>query len=61
MQLMVLQVHVFAYLHQIDVFLTCHTHLVSTMGHVPKSQSIEVQNLERSPFNNIDLVWTNNV
>jgi hypothetical protein len=51
---MVLQVHVLAYLHQIDVFLTCHTHLVSTMGYAPKSQSIEIQNLERSPFNNID-------
>jgi hypothetical protein len=58
---MVLQVHLFAYLHQIDVFLTCHTHLVSTMGHVPKSQYIEIQNLESSPFSNTDWVWTKDV
>ncbi len=29
------------------------------MGCVPKFQFIEIQNLKMSPFNNMDLVWTN--
>jgi len=31
------------------------------MGHVSKSQSIEIQNPRKSPFNNMDLVWKNDV
>jgi hypothetical protein len=27
------------------------------MGHVPKSQSIDVQNLTNTPFNNIKMAW----
>jgi len=27
------------------------------MGRTPKSQSIEVKNLTKSPFSNVDLVW----
>jgi hypothetical protein len=42
-------------------FLHDHTHLVSTMGCALKFQSIDIQNLKRSPFNNMDLVWTNDV
>jgi len=30
---------------------------VSNMGHASKSQSIDIQNPKRSPFNNMDLVW----
>jgi hypothetical protein len=31
------------------------------MGHVSKSQSIEIQNPRRSPFNNMYLVWRKDV
>jgi len=31
------------------------------MGHASKSQSIEIQNPRRSPFNNMDLVWTKDI
>ncbi len=31
------------------------------MGHVSKSQYIEIQNPKKSPFNNMDLVWKKNV
>jgi hypothetical protein len=31
------------------------------MGRASKSQSIDIQNPRRSPFNNIDLVWRKNV
>ncbi len=34
--------------------------IVSNMGHASKSQSIEIQN-PRLPFNNMDLVWRNNI
>ncbi len=57
----ILQVHVFAYLHQIDIFLHDHTHLVSTMGCALEFQSIDIQKSKRSPLTNMDLVWTNDV
>jgi hypothetical protein len=31
------------------------------MGCASNSQSIEIQNPRKSPFNNMDLVWTKNV
>jgi hypothetical protein len=31
------------------------------MGHVSKSQSIEIQNPRKSPFNDMDLVWKKDV
>jgi hypothetical protein len=31
------------------------------MGRASKSQYIEIQNLKKSPFNNMDLVWKKNV
>ncbi len=40
---------------------TINSNLVSNMGSALKSQSIEIQNQKRSPFNNMDLVWTKNV
>jgi len=35
--------------------------IVLNMGHVSKSESIEIQNWRVSPFNNMDLVWKKNV
>ncbi len=35
--------------------------IVSNMGCASKSQSIDIQNPKRSPFNNMDLVWRKNV
>ncbi len=31
------------------------------MGHVSKSQYIEIQNPKKSPFDNMDLVWEKDV
>jgi hypothetical protein len=31
------------------------------MGHVSKSQYIEIQNPKKSPFNNMDLMWKKDV
>jgi hypothetical protein len=30
---------------------------IQSMGPIPLSQSIEIQNLTKSPFSNVDLVW----
>jgi len=30
---------------------------IPSMGPIPLSQSIEIQNLTKSPFSNVDLVW----
>jgi len=30
---------------------------IQNMGQTPLSQSIEIQNLAKSPFSNVDLVW----
>ncbi len=30
---------------------------IQNMGQTPLSQSIEIQNLTKSPFSNVDLVW----
>ncbi len=35
--------------------------IVSNMAHASKSQSIEIQNPRKSPFNNMDLVWRKDV
>jgi hypothetical protein len=35
--------------------------IVSNMGCVSKSQSIEIQNPRKSPFNNMDLMWRKDV
>jgi hypothetical protein len=35
--------------------------IVSNMGHALKSQSIEIYNPRKSPFNNMDLVWREDV
>jgi len=31
--------------------------VIQSMGRTPLSQSIEIQNLAKSPFSNVDLVW----
>jgi hypothetical protein len=31
--------------------------VIQSMGQTPLSQSIEIQNLAKSPFSNVDLVW----
>jgi hypothetical protein len=35
--------------------------IILNMGRASKSQSIEIQNPRRSPFNNMDLVWRHDV
>jgi len=35
--------------------------MVLNMGHASKSQYIDIQNPKKSPFNNMDLVWKNDV
>ncbi len=32
--------------------------VIQSMGQTPLSQSIEIQNLAKSPFSNVDLLWT---
>ncbi len=31
--------------------------VIQSMGQTPLSQSIEIQNLAKSPFSNVDLLW----
>jgi len=31
--------------------------VTQNMGRIPLSQSIDIQNLAKSPFSNVDLVW----
>jgi hypothetical protein len=33
--------------------------VIQSMGQTPLSQSIEIQNLAKSPFSNVDLLWKN--
>ncbi len=44
------------------IFLCKHTsYCFSNMGKTPKSQLIEVQNLVKSQFSNMDLMWNNGI
>jgi hypothetical protein len=51
--------HVFSMLMGFDMgsFLVGHILNNHNDGQTPKSQSIEVKNLTKSPYSNVDLVW----